>query len=272
MPPSLDGCLLKVERAKEHRDALEMYERETFSVESNRPRLGIKLKPDKGDYVFFINYMPDLDDFLARSSLILGDAVHNLRSALDRLAYQLALLHTGENIQRPDSIQFPICDSIGAFSDAKDRRLREIAPDHVAIMERFQGYHRVDGGQAVGPYFHPLSKLRDLANVDKHRLPINLLIPMDSITSPASARIVEIFVMDVVGQVLKVGSFKPPIAELGAEVMRFKLPSPPTQAEMGMAGYVSPNIAIEGENSAVVAVDKIAAMVVKVISEFEPVF
>lgn len=272
MPSPLDACLLKVERAKEHRDALEKYERETFAVESNRPRLGIKFESDTGDYVFFINYMPDLDDFLARCSLILGDMIYNLRSALDRLAYQLALMHTGGNIERPGRIQFPICDSIGAFSDAKDKWLSEIAPDHVAIMERFQGYHRVDGGQAVGPYFHPLSKLRDLANVDKHRLPINLLIPMDSITSPASARIIEIFVMDVVEQVLRFGSFKPPIAKLGAEVKRFKSPVSPTQAEMDMAGYVSPNIAIEGKYTAVSAVNKIAAMVVKVIREFEPVF
>lgn len=271
MPSPLDGCRLKVGRAKEHRDALEKYEGETFAVESNRPRLGIKLDPHSGDYVHFINYMPDLEGFLDRCSLILGDTVHNLRSALDRLAYQLALLNTGGNLQKPDRIQFPICDSIEAFTGAKRNWLGEIDPEHVAIMERFQGYHRVDGGQAIGPYFHPLSKLRDLTNVDKHRLPINLLIPMDSIAN-VSAKTVESFVMGVVGQVLSVGSFKPPIAELGAEVMRSKSPAPPSQAEMDMAGYVSPNIAIEGKNNAVGAVDKIAAMVDKVIREFEPVF
>lgn len=271
MPPSIAPCLLKVGRAKEHRDALEQYERETFAVESNRPRLGIRLDPDTGDYVHFINYMPDLEGFLDRCSLILGDTLHNLRSALDRLAYQLALLKTGGNIRNPKRIQFPICNSVEVFNRDKKKWLREIARDHVAIMERFQGYHRVDGGQAVGPYFHPLSKLRDLTNTDKHRLPISLLIPTDNIAN-VSARTLESFVMGVVGQVRSVGSFKPSIAERGAEVMRSKFPSPPSQAEMDMAGYVSPNIAIEGKYSAVGAVDKIAAMVVKVIREFGPVF
>ena len=174
MATPLDSCLLKIERAKEHRDALEKYERETFAVESNRPRLGIKFEPDTEDYVLFVNYMPDLNPFLDRYSLILGDAVHNLISALDRLAYQLALLHTGDNIQKPNSVQFPICDTTDKFERAKKRWLSEIAPDHVAIMERFQGYHRVDERHAIGPYFHPLSKLRDLVSLDKHRLPIEL--------------------------------------------------------------------------------------------------
>ena len=271
MPSPLDACLLKVERAKEHRDALENYERETFAVEGNRPRLGIKFEPDTEDCVLFINYMPDLDGFLDRCSLILGDTVHNLRSALDRLAYQLALLHTGGDIQDPSRIQFPICDSVEAFRDAKNRWLREIAPDHVAIMERFQGYHRVNERHVIGPYFHPLSKLRDLASVDKHRLPIDLMIPSDSIASPTVGA-VAIFSTGVMEQVLRAGSFKRPIAELGAEVMRVKFSATASQWEGDMAGYVSPNIAIEGEYSAVGAVDKIAAMVVKVIREFEPVF
>ncbi len=272
MPSPLDACLLKVERAKEHRDALENYERETFAVEANRPRLGIKFEPDTGDSVLFINYMPDLEGFLDRCSLILGDTVHNLRSALDRLAYRLALLHTGGNIRKPKSIQFPICDSIEAFYSAKDRWLSEIAPDHVAIMERFQGYHRVDGSHAIGSNIHPLSKLRELVNVDKHRLPIKLVIPANNIANPTSASTVAIFTMGVVEGVLSVGSYKPPVAELGAEVMRSKFPAQVSKAEMDMAGHVSPNVALEGEDSAVGTVDKIAAMVVKVIREFEPVF
>ena len=269
MPPSLDPCLLKVDQAKKHRDALEEYQRETFAVESNRPRVGIKLDPDTGGSVLFINHMPDLDGILGRCSVILGDTVHNLRSALDHLAYQLASLHTGEDIQKPDRIQFPICESIEAFDNAKDRWLREIAPDHVAIMERFQGHHRVDGGQ--GPYFHPLSKLRDLSNVDKHRLPIDLVIPTSGIAN-ASASTLAIFTMGVMEQVLGAGSYKPRVAKLGAEVMRSNFPAPVSEAERDMAGYIIPHVVLDGEHSAVGVVDKITAMVAKVISEFEPFF
>ena len=269
MPPSLDPCLLKVERAKEHRDALEQYEREMFAVERYRPRLGIKIDPDTGERVLFINHMPDLDGILGRCSVILGDTFHNLRSALDHLAYQLALWHTCGNIRKPKSIQFPICDSIEAFDNAKDRWLGEIASDHVAIMERFQGYHRVDGGQ--GPYFHPLSKLRDLSNVDKHRLPIDLVIPTSGIAN-ASASTLAIVTMGVMEQVRGAGSYKPRVAKLGAEVMRSKFPAPVSEAKMAMAGYIIPHVALDGEHSAVGVVDKITAMVDTVISEFEPFF
>ena len=271
MATPLDSCLLKIERAKEHRDALEKYERETFAVESNRPRLGIKFEPDTEDYVLFVNYMPDLNPFLDRYSLILGDAVHNLISALDRLAYQLALLHTGDNIQKPNSVQFPICDTTDKFERAKKRWLSEIAPDHVAIMERVQGYHRVDERHAIGPYFHPLSMLRDLVSLDKHRLPIELMIPTDSIASPTSGT-VAIFTMGVMEQVLRAGSYKPCAAKLGAEVMRSKFPAPASEAKMDMVGYISPNVAIDGEYGAIGSFDKIAAVVINVVREFEPVF
>ena len=275
MAAALHGCIRKIERAKEHREALDKYERETFAVESNRPRLGIKFDPDTEEYVLFINRMPDLDDFLARCSLILGDAVHNLRTALDRLAYQLADLHTGGNIQRPKGVQFPICDAVGDFEKMKKNEkgpLGEIAQNHVAVIESFQGYHRIDSAQALGPYFHPLSKLRELDNADKHRLPIDLLIPTDSIVNPAWPPIIGIFAMGVVEQTLRTGLFRPPAAELDAEVMRFKYPTRPPQAAMDMAGCVLPNLAIGGKHPAIGTIDEITALVDKIIREFEPVF
>src|SRR5262245_46372286 len=122
----LDACLLKVERAKEHRDALDAYIRDTFAIDANRPRLGVKSDPETGEQILYINYMPELDGFANRCSLILGDAVHNLRSALDRLAYQLAHRSTSGNIQKPKSIQFPICDTTGEFAGAKARYLSEV--------------------------------------------------------------------------------------------------------------------------------------------------
>jgi hypothetical protein len=274
MATSFRSCLLKIGRAKELRDALEKYERETFAVESNRPRLGGKFDPDTEEYVLFINHMPDLGDFLDRCSLILGDTVHNLRTALDRLAYQLALLHTGGNIQRPTRVQFPICDTIGDFvkiKKAKKGPLSEIAKKHAEIMERFQGYHRIDWAQATGPYFHPVSKLRDLDNADKHRLPIDLLIPTDSIAGPTSASAIANFVMGAVEQVVRTGSYKPRVAKLGAEVSRSKFPPPASQADMDSAGYILPHIAIEGKHVAVGAVDKITAVVDQLIREFERV-
>ena len=275
-PTPLDAYLLKVERAKEHRDALDAYVGETFAVEANKPRLGIKSDPESGEQILYINYMPELDGFIDRCGLILGDAVHDLMSALDRLAYQLALLSTNGNLQKPNRVQFPICDTRDAFANAKTRHLGEVDDKFIAIMERFQGYHRIDEKHSIGPYFHPLSMLRDLASVDKHRLPIELAIPTSGMHGfHANALAINVFGM--VEKFMKArgreeGFPKFPPAKLGAEVMRSTFPAPKSKAEMDVAGYVTATVAVNGDYPAVGLIDKIAAVVVNVIREFEPVF
>ena len=71
---------------------------------------------------------------------------------------------------------------------------------------------------------------------------------------------------------LRAGSYKPRVAKLGAEVMRSKFPAPASEVKMDMAGYIIPDVAIDGEYSVIGTIDKIAAVVVNIIREFEPVF
>lgn len=274
MPNALDSCILKVERAKEHRNALNSYIRETFAVEANRPRLGIKHEPDTGEYVVFINYMPDLSHFIDRSSLFLGDAVHNLISALDRLTYQLADLNTGGKIMKPNSVQFPICDTVEQFKEKRRRYLSEIDPSHVTEIESFQGYHRIDESHSIGAYFHPLSMLRDLASTDKHRLPINLFIQTSAIANPTPA-LVGAYLTGLFTDMARVRPRIPehfPPAELNAEIIRTAARIPVSEAQMQLAGHIPLNVAIDGNWGAVAVIDKIAAMVVNVIRKFEPFF
>lgn len=272
MASPLDGPRLKIERAKEHRENLRAYVGETFAVESNRPCLGIKVDPETEESVLFINYMPDLDGFLARCSLIIGDALNNLRSSLDRLAYQLAYLYTDGDIKKPNDILFPIRDSAGAFNRAKDKWLNEIHPDHIAIMERFQGYNQVDGELALGGNSHPLSTLNELVNLDKHRLPIDLVIPASGIVTPTSASVLAILVMGIVEEVITTGTPEWRVAELGVEIARSKFPAEITRANMEMGGYVLPDVFVDQDDSAVDMLDKVTGMVTQVVSEFEPAF
>jgi hypothetical protein len=269
----LDSVWLKVERAKEHRDTLEQYIDESFSVEANRPRLGLKFEPETGDNVLYVNYVPDLQWFLDRCSIILGDTVHNFVSALDRLSYQLAVLHTSGAVQKPNSVQFPICDTPETFAAARKRWLKEVAPAHIAIIERFQGHNGVDDHENIGgPYFHPLSMLRDLAGMDKHRMPIDVIIPTDSLQdTPAMIQILGFMQATFSGNLRTLTEPKP--AELGTVVCRCRLPPDlASKAQMDMAGYVAAGVAINRQYRAVALVDKVAAMVVKVVREFEPIF
>ncbi len=104
---------------------------------------------------------------------LVGDVVHNLRSALDHLAYALAESYTGAPL--PDDIarssEFPIFDSAADFSERKRNgrptarsglhKIRGVDPSVQAIIEGLQPYHGGDHAR--------LAVLRDLSNRDKHR-------------------------------------------------------------------------------------------------------
>ncbi len=113
------------------------------------------------------------------TELILGDCVHNLRSALDHLAYQLVVL----NKRTPDRrSNFPIFD----HPHRKRRKcwLRRvpllvpgISPQANQIIENIQPYQKGDIG-------HRLAELRELDNIDKHR---HLLITVQAVNALVTA-------------------------------------------------------------------------------------
>jgi len=99
-------------------------------------------------------------------SVIIGDCIHNLRSALDNLAFELALAYKGAPL--PSDIEgkagFP---TLPAENPAKlDNMLKGIHPDAKAIIEGLQPYNRWK--RATND---PLWQLNKLAVEDKHRLP-----------------------------------------------------------------------------------------------------
>jgi hypothetical protein len=108
---------------------------------------------------------------LVRLSLMLGDAVHNLRSALDHFIYAVASdIAAQRDSDNWDSIAktiaFPITDCAQRFGSFYDRKLRPIfANDLFDILESFQPYIRTHPSSP--PY---LKLVRDLDDGDKHRL------------------------------------------------------------------------------------------------------
>jgi hypothetical protein len=104
-------------------------------------------------------------------ALIVGDAVQNLRSALDHLMWQLAKRHLSRvpTEQEAKSIQFPEVRRVKDF--AGNRYLRYIDTTDVARLKPYQPYKRLNRGE-----LHPLPKLIRLSNIDKHRR-LHLLVP-----------------------------------------------------------------------------------------------
>jgi hypothetical protein len=267
----LKDCWLKIERSKDHRGSLQRYIVETIAADGNRPGIVAKFDNETGEYVLSVSHVPDLGNFIDRCSIVFGEAINSLFSAINYLAYRLAELDSGGNFRhtRP---QFPIADTPENFEELRKRFLVEISPEHVAILERYQGYHRGDIDYSCGLNFgfHPLSMLRDLASTDKHRMPIQLMTPtaiLQGMTwSPFSVEI-----LDLMRECVRLCAVLPAPVKFGAEVCRVQFPGK-ADPDMEVNGYFTPEVTLTQGQPIVHVVDRIAPVVVKIVREFEPVF
>jgi hypothetical protein len=161
----IHGIRLKIEWAKKHIRDLDTAI-QAFVL--NKPyRLGAKPHPVAAIehttlYVAEVKPVPD------EISLIVGDAIHNLRSALDYLMWQL--VEAGGGI--PDrNIYFPIAESAKQYkSSIRNREIQKIAPDALHIIGSVQPYQTDD---------QTLWLLHKLDIIDKHRLLLTVTASMD---------------------------------------------------------------------------------------------
>jgi hypothetical protein len=159
MAHALDGVRLKCQRARHHLNTLEA-EFDAFGRDAYDFRHCVERQGRVHVYK-----VSRLRHTRPEWGPIIGDCLHNAASALDQLAYQLAILHSG---RLPSALardtHFPIYGSSREFW-ANLRKLQGIGPDLMGPMERLQPYHGVDG-----PNRHWLMILKRLSNSDKHRM------------------------------------------------------------------------------------------------------
>lgn len=163
---TLEGCWAKLNRAEEQLNLLG--EELTDYVES-RP-YSVSSEPDQRGALKVFTYQ-NVRHPPARFGVIAGEAVHDMRSCLDHLVWQL-VLRAGN---RPDARnQFPICflkkatkpkEKRAAWNREWPDRLKGVASPHIALIESAQPYKR-----RRGPKGHELSLLTSLWNTDKHRI------------------------------------------------------------------------------------------------------
>jgi hypothetical protein len=156
----LTGVLLKLGRANTHLEALHAeirayWEREPYGL---RPKLDAKA----GQYSLHVEIEEPAP---LRWSVIVGDFIHNLRSALDHLACQLVLVSGGTNI---DSAQFPIFTrepTSGRPLAAWQRMTDGMSTRIIKEVRRIQPYTAGDTAKETA-----LGILNALSNEDKHKL------------------------------------------------------------------------------------------------------
>lgn len=111
---------------------------------------------DVGEVWYKVAYVPEIP---APIALMLGDALYNLRAALDYLAHELVVIAGNE----PNSqTAFPIFNTSKDFSDGVDKKVKGMRQTAIEAFRSIQPYQ--------GGFGHTLWQLHRLNNIDKHRV------------------------------------------------------------------------------------------------------
>ena len=277
MTDSLEPIRVKLARAEGKRDALKA------DLEAVLPTKAMPVRAEydaeREQWVYSIIRVPEFPE-LIEWGVRIGEIVHNLRSSLDLLMWQLVLLRQGRVPDRPHDVYFPIVD------DPRDFRKRYavglIEQADVKILDRFQPYRRREGPDHwSGPWIHPLMHLKDLSNDDKHRV-IPEVVTSDSFTSPGGLPFPPPKLADIAADPAAFlspgGTFahlhfvkgRHPLED-GAVILRADS-DPPPETRVDMAGTMVPGVALREGRDIFMSLERIQAMVVKIVGEFEGAF
>ena len=161
MKPSLDGVYIRIGRAEEHIRSLTELQQPIETVPLDQIKVHPAAPAGRLPDGRVVSYSPTIELPEALSdpqwSVLVGEAIYNLRAALDYLTFELARL---DSASEKKGTQFPICSSPDVFQNGVKRGyLRGIKASHRAVIEGLQPYN---GGRW-------LEQLAELSNPDKHR-------------------------------------------------------------------------------------------------------
>jgi hypothetical protein len=148
---------MKLGRAHEH---LSQLKREIRRFVKSKPyTVSRHDDPENGRHVICAHQKPTPDPI----GTLVGEFAYNVRSGLDHLAWQLALLTT----DKPGRLTaFPIeSECPGPGNKSFNEKVASIPPEALQIIESLQPYTR-------WPAFkdHPLWQINKLCNIDKHQV------------------------------------------------------------------------------------------------------
>jgi len=166
MVPS-DNIRLKLDWATEHLKALHQALEVFYASKPCVAITNFDAKNQRDIIMLQVTKTPDL-----RLGLLASDFLYNLRSCLDYLFWQLALIESGGKIPiKPKRVEFPISDNADTNSDARrklDSILGYIPQTARGIIKGLQPY--MAGPTDSARKAHPLYILDTLCNVAKHRI------------------------------------------------------------------------------------------------------
>jgi hypothetical protein len=162
----LSGVLIKLDRAEAH---IETVREQIAAFREREPApFGFRAEtapgPDNSfEYVLYavVRELPPRE-----LAPIIGDAIHNMRSALDHLVYALA----PPEVREKSRTQFPIFTDESQFKVRGAPMIAGIVGDERTLIEHVQPY-----AASNLPCNDPLAILSKLSNLDKHRLLVPII-------------------------------------------------------------------------------------------------
>jgi hypothetical protein len=173
---------VKVNRAREH---LVLLRSELSEFASRLPYvIEDGIESPSGDRVLRVRFRERIDP---RWAAIVGDVVHNLRSALDLLAWQLVLSNGGTPDQ---NTAFPVAENAEKAAGTIQRRLRGASQSAIRLTSLLRPYET--GNQTLWP-------LHKLDIEDKHHLLVPVVVAQrgmsfDLVSPPGSFEIASAFI------------------------------------------------------------------------------
>ncbi len=161
----VDSAVAKIARGRQH---IEKLTREIDNFLSTEPYAVERRVVQHGREHL---YVVSRDESAPTSiGLLIGDAAHNLRSALDYLVVSCAIRSVGRALTEKEErgLQYPICCSSRDFEKKRKNKadpLNLLHPVLLEIIRRYQPYmHRPNNPKQAHSYY-----LAQLDNIDKHR-------------------------------------------------------------------------------------------------------
>jgi hypothetical protein len=153
----LRGPLLKLARAKEHFSELRERAEAFLATEPYEWSMEAEEFTD-GTREYRIS--ASVDDYPPiELGVLAGDVVQNLRAALDQLIWAYSARD-----KRNRRTAFPICLTAEEYRKSSPSKIQGVPEEGREFIETWQPFQLGDGAVA-----HPLAKLQQLSNTDKHR-------------------------------------------------------------------------------------------------------
>jgi hypothetical protein len=220
--PDLTDVNLRLERAKEHIETVR-HQTKAFLERDPKPfDFRAEKAPGTGEAVEYILYAVVREEPPHRLGAPVGDAIQNIRNALDYLVYGLS----PPKYRRRGKTGFPIYDDECLFEVEGRKLIRGITGDELTLIERFQPYKRTNPARN-----DPLSILRRLSNKDKHRL----LLPVVAAVSDSGSWIAS------TNATIELTYYAPGPVKHNAKIMTFTARPEDPSKEM----YVEPQSGLE---------------------------